>query len=269
MTSELRNVFSEEYKQKINNEPNYSEKLKLIRPNVLYFCKNRIWDQSEAEDVCQNTLVILASKESDYDSSKNFFSWALRICSFQIKAVLKKYKRSRLVYGDSIVNLSADNNYSGNFKDLISAEPYGVKMPSIGEDIDSYWEGSMPLNPSGSLVDSPDTTDSRRLQMRDRDGNTLLKNSVGGSVKVFNNQIPKDFFVVDDDKLFELLTLNLTEREELIFNLIREGYTNQEISEKIKLNVNSTNAAKTRLIKKLKTRLKSIQDYNKYDYQEF
>jgi len=127
----------------------------------------------------------------------------------------------------------------------------------------------MPLSPSGSLVDSPDTTDSRRLQIRDRDGNTLLKNSVGGSIKVFNNQIPKDFFVVDDDKLFELLTLNLTEREELIFNLIREGYTNQEISEKIKLNVNSTNAAKTRLIKKLKTRLKSIQDYNKYDYQEF
>ena len=268
MTRELKNVFSEEYKQKVNSEPNYSEKLKLIRPNILYFCKNRIWDQSEAEDVCQNTLVILASKESDYDSSKNFFSWALRICNFQIKAILKKYKRSRLVYGDSTVHLSADNNHSGDFKDLISFEPYGVKMPCIGEDIDSYWEGSMPLNPSGSLVDSPDRADSRRLKMRDRDGNSLLKNSIVGNIKIFDNPIPKDFFVTDDNKLLELLTLNLTKREELIFNLIREGHTNKEISEKIKLNANSTNAAKARLIKKLQTRLKSIQDYNKYDYQE-
>lgn len=61
---------------------------------ILKFCKSRIYNKSDAEDICQNVLSILSAKSNDYDANKSFYSWSFRICNFQIKGYLSKKKRN-------------------------------------------------------------------------------------------------------------------------------------------------------------------------------
>lgn len=52
-----------------------------------------IYNKQDADDIVQNTNTILIKKKPDYDKNKNFFSWAINIAKFQIKAYLQKGKR--------------------------------------------------------------------------------------------------------------------------------------------------------------------------------
>tara|TARA_B100000085_G_scaffold221196_1_gene206101 strand:- start:5190 stop:5774 length:585 start_codon:yes stop_codon:yes gene_type:complete len=85
----------QESKQIIDGSNSYDEKIKLIRPYMLIFCKSRIFNFQDAEDLCQDIISILCKSESKYDKSKSFWGWAHRIAHFQIKGYLTKSKRNR------------------------------------------------------------------------------------------------------------------------------------------------------------------------------
>jgi RNA polymerase sigma factor (sigma-70 family) len=61
---------------------------------ILNFCKSRINNKSNAEDVCQNVLLILSQKAKEYNPNKSFYAWAFRICHFQMLAYFSKSKRN-------------------------------------------------------------------------------------------------------------------------------------------------------------------------------
>lgn len=81
-------------KEEIDKEVCYNTKINKLRPTLLKFCNSRIYSSVDAEDVTQNTVLILIQKQKEYDSNKSFFSWAMNICRFQIMAYLKSAKRN-------------------------------------------------------------------------------------------------------------------------------------------------------------------------------
>lgn len=78
-----------------NKQKQFKQCLIKITPSLLNFCKSRIFNYSDAQDVCQQVVKILLEKANEFDPNKNFDAWAMRICSFQIKKYLTNKKRNR------------------------------------------------------------------------------------------------------------------------------------------------------------------------------
>ena len=70
-------------KKLIDMEPIYSKKISLIRNPILRFCKSKIYNISDAHDVCQNVLFILSNKQSSYDNKKVFTLGLLKFVDFK------------------------------------------------------------------------------------------------------------------------------------------------------------------------------------------
>jgi RNA polymerase sigma factor (sigma-70 family) len=243
-------------KSLVDSELDYFKKITIIRPNLLAFCRSVIFDWSEAEDICQNALVILANKEPDYDRGRSFYGWAFCICRFQIKGYIKKEKRSR-----TKTHLMGEDYFDSSvFDDSMIGESFEKKVDMISYD-DGNAEGAA-LEPSSSPTE---LQVSRSVASR-RGFEFDTHSSKAGSIKHLNNIIPKAFFDIDIDQLLHLLSLN--KRELKIFHLLKIGYANQEIGKILKLKTSAMNIAKRRLLLKLSDRLSAIQKFNKYDYQE-
>lgn len=55
---------------------------------------------ADAEDVLQETNIVLWRKVDEYDPARPFMTWACRIAHFQVLAYLKRVQRDRLAFLD-------------------------------------------------------------------------------------------------------------------------------------------------------------------------
>ena len=109
--------------KKINEAKCYNEKLRLIKPYLKRFVHSRISNHYDAEDILQNCLLILFKKTNEYDPNKNFFSWSMRICSFQIKGFLSDKKRRRTNFEKYWIDSSRTRDFnSAPFEHLVESE---------------------------------------------------------------------------------------------------------------------------------------------------
>lgn len=72
------------------------------------FILSMVWNPVEADDVLQETNLVLWEKAAEYDPSRPFLPWAMRFAQWQALAWLKRHKRQRLVFDDDLVRLLAD-----------------------------------------------------------------------------------------------------------------------------------------------------------------
>jgi len=79
----------------IDECPNFYKKIELIRRPLLNYTKSKIFGFGNAEDIVQDSLIILLQKMNDFDSNKSFHGWAFAICNFQIKKYLTSRKRNK------------------------------------------------------------------------------------------------------------------------------------------------------------------------------
>ena len=82
-------------RQIMDQSNDYYKKVELIRPQLLNYTRSKIYGTGNAEDIVQNTILILCQKMNDFDPNKSFHGWAFKICNFQIKKFLTKSKRNR------------------------------------------------------------------------------------------------------------------------------------------------------------------------------
>ena len=82
-------------RQIIDQCRNYSKKIELIRRPLLNYTKSKIFGFGNAEDIVQDSLIILFEKMNDFDANKSFHGWAFAICNFQIKKYLTSRKRNK------------------------------------------------------------------------------------------------------------------------------------------------------------------------------
>ena len=83
-------------------------------------------DAHDVEDVLQETNAVLWEKADQYDTSREFLPWALKIAQLQVLAFRKRKARSRLVLDEQLVTSLVDDY-------LFEAESLDVRRRALGE----------------------------------------------------------------------------------------------------------------------------------------
>ncbi|MBN1395852.1 MAG: sigma-70 family RNA polymerase sigma factor [Pirellulales bacterium] len=58
---------------------------------------------SDADDILQETNLVLWSKQAEFTPGTDFRAWAFRIARFQVMAFRKRQSLDRLIFGDELV----------------------------------------------------------------------------------------------------------------------------------------------------------------------
>ena len=71
------------------------------------FIMTLVFNHHDAEEVFQNTNVVLWNKFADFQPGSNFFAWASRIAYFEVLSLMKQQRRSR-TFSDEALELLAN-----------------------------------------------------------------------------------------------------------------------------------------------------------------
>ena len=70
------------------------------------FIMTLVFNHHDAEEVFQNTNVVLWNKFADFQPGSNFFAWASRIAYYEVLSLMKQQRRSR-TFSDEALELLA------------------------------------------------------------------------------------------------------------------------------------------------------------------
>jgi RNA polymerase sigma-70 factor len=70
------------------------------------FIMTLVFNHHDAEEVFQNTNVVLWNKFADFELGSNFFAWASRIAYYEVLSLMKQQRRSR-TFSDEALELLA------------------------------------------------------------------------------------------------------------------------------------------------------------------
>ena len=71
------------------------------------FIMTLVFNHHDAEEVFQNTSVVLWNKFGEFQPGSNFFAWASRIAYFEVLSLMKQRRRSR-TFSDEALELLAN-----------------------------------------------------------------------------------------------------------------------------------------------------------------
>jgi RNA polymerase sigma-70 factor (ECF subfamily) len=67
-----------------------------------------VWNPTDADDILQETNLVLLKKASEFDHTRDFLPWAITIARFQTLAGLKRSQRLRFVFDETLAMFLAD-----------------------------------------------------------------------------------------------------------------------------------------------------------------
>ena len=73
------------------------------------FIFSLVWNPSDADDILQETNLVLLKKAAEFDTTRDFLPWALAIARFQTLAGLKRRQRLRFVFNDELAKALAED----------------------------------------------------------------------------------------------------------------------------------------------------------------
>ena len=86
----------------------FVELLTLHQRTVYGFIYTLVPNAADAEDLLQQTSLILWQKFEEFDANRSFSAWACGIAHFTVLDHLKKMRRSRVVFDDELMALLAE-----------------------------------------------------------------------------------------------------------------------------------------------------------------
>ncbi len=92
-----------------------------IHTYILYHIPNKI----DAEDILQDTILVMLDKFSEFEEGTNFLAWGIVIARNKIMSFKQSKARSRMVFDDSIVS-QIEKEVTENF-DLFNEESEELK----------------------------------------------------------------------------------------------------------------------------------------------
>ena len=81
----------------------YSQLVTSIQKSLYAFILSLLPNRTEAEDILQETNLILCQKASEYNPEGHFQGWAFNIARYQVMKHITKKKRSKLCFSTDIV----------------------------------------------------------------------------------------------------------------------------------------------------------------------
>ena len=89
----------------------YSQKLTAVQRSLYAYILSLLPNRSDAEDILQETNLILCKKAREYDPEGHFQGWAFRIARYQIMAHLTKNKRSKIQFSNELVDAMTEEHF--------------------------------------------------------------------------------------------------------------------------------------------------------------
>ena len=89
----------------------FSQNLVGIQRNLYAFILSLLSNRSDAEDVLQETNLILCKKSQEYNPDGNFRSWAFNIARYQVLAHLTKKRRSKVCFSNELTEALASEDF--------------------------------------------------------------------------------------------------------------------------------------------------------------
>jgi RNA polymerase sigma-70 factor (ECF subfamily) len=112
------------------------------------FIMTLVFSHHDAEEVFQNTSVVLWNKFGDFQPNSNFFAWASKVAYYEVLSFMKQRRRSRMLSDDALdilanaaITLSEESSrrqealeeclsrLSAADRDLLQARYYHQKPP--------------------------------------------------------------------------------------------------------------------------------------------
>ena len=85
----------------------FSRKLTALQRSLYAYILTLLPNRTDAEDVLQETNLILCRKANEYDPEGHFQGWAFQIARYQVMAHITKSKRNRLQFSTDIIETLA------------------------------------------------------------------------------------------------------------------------------------------------------------------
>jgi RNA polymerase sigma-70 factor (ECF subfamily) len=80
---------------------------------ILAYIHALVPDPHDALDVLQQTCLVICEKFDEFDPESDFVAWARQIAWWQVRAVRQKFARSKLLFGDDVLELIAGTAGAG------------------------------------------------------------------------------------------------------------------------------------------------------------
>jgi RNA polymerase sigma-70 factor, ECF subfamily len=78
-------------------------------PRLFAFIRSLVFSRADADDVLQETALVLWEKFDQFETGTRFDRWAIRIAHFQVMYHRQKKARDRLRFSDALVEQLADD----------------------------------------------------------------------------------------------------------------------------------------------------------------
>jgi len=86
----------------------YVARFVRYEPDLRRFIRSLLPTRTDADDVLQQTALVLWRKFDQYDLNTNFMKWACVVARFEALAYRRKMARDRLVFREDVFELMAD-----------------------------------------------------------------------------------------------------------------------------------------------------------------
>jgi RNA polymerase sigma-70 factor, ECF subfamily len=87
----------------------FVELLTLHQRTLYGFIYTLVHNPADAEDLLQQTSLVLWQKFDEFDPDRNFSTWACGIAHFTVSDFLRKKRRSRVVFSDELIARLAED----------------------------------------------------------------------------------------------------------------------------------------------------------------
>jgi RNA polymerase sigma-70 factor (ECF subfamily) len=88
----------------------FSQKLTALQKPLYAYILSLLPNRTQAEDVLQETNLILCKKANEYDPEGHFQGWAFNIARYQVMGHISKFKRSKLHFSPDLVDSLAEES---------------------------------------------------------------------------------------------------------------------------------------------------------------
>lgn len=128
MSSQRRSEFHREQRKtalgKFDLDAEFARLLHEAHRELFGFIFAMLQNRADAEDVYQQSAVVLWKKFATFAPGTNFLAWAIRVAKFEIKDFVKARRRRKVYFTDAILDAIAvtyENNSSERERDRLEA----------------------------------------------------------------------------------------------------------------------------------------------------
>jgi RNA polymerase sigma-70 factor (ECF subfamily) len=94
-------------KQPRDSNAEFARLLREAHRELFGFIFAMLQNRADAEDVYQQTALVLWRKFSTFEPGTNFIAWAIRVAQFEIKDYVKARRRRKVFFNDEILEAIA------------------------------------------------------------------------------------------------------------------------------------------------------------------